>query len=118
MTIFTPLLRSFALATCGCLCLAGCSRIGFDLKNSLGSVSQIDRCEDFMLRALDADIDVADSQVNADLKDATVQIRATRDMATANGTASREVVAECRYNNGVLTGFRWLTGPFPGQGGG
>lgn len=81
-------------------------------KTDFGSVGFADRCVDFMNRAFpDAGFDVTDRRVDVEGNDATIAIAATRKSVPANGTYAREVGAECRFENGILTGFRWTTGP-------
>jgi hypothetical protein len=98
------------------LALAGCngmSQVGFDTKMTLGSVSTVDRCTDFMTRAYpNTFIDVTGSHVDTDSKSATVAIQGTRgDVPENSPTYVRNVAVECRFESGVLTGFRWTAGP-------
>lgn len=95
--------------------LAGCSgmsQLGFDAKSTFGSVSLTDRCTDFMHRAFpDSPIEVRDSHIDAAMNRATVTIDATRDTVPADSAYARDIAVECRFENGVLTGFRWTKGP-------
>ena len=97
------------------LSLAGCSRmsqLGFDAQSSFGSVSLADRCADFMHRAFpDSPIEVSDSHVATAMNGATVTVDATRTTVPAGSAYARDVAVECRFENGVLTGFRWTKGP-------
>jgi hypothetical protein len=95
--------------------LVGCDRmseVGFDTKMALGSVSLVDRCSDFMRRAYAATaIDVSGSHVDTDAENATVTVAGVRSGVPANGGYARNVAVECRFEGGILTGFRWLSGP-------
>lgn len=95
--------------------LAGCSdmsQLGFDAQSTFGSVSLTDRCADFMHRAFpDSPIEVSGSHVDAAMNLATVTVAATRSTVPADSGYARDVAVECRFENGVLTGFRWTKGP-------
>ncbi len=97
------------------LLLAGCSRmssLGFDAQSAFGSVSLADRCADFMHRAFpDSAIEVSDSRVNAQPGSTTVAIAAIRNSVPKGGLYARDIGVECRFENGILTGFRWTKGP-------
>ena len=94
---------------------AGCSRmtsLGFDAQSAFGSVSLADRCADFMHRAFpESKIEVTDSQVSAQMDATTVDIAATRNSVPVGGLYARDVGVECRFQNGILTDFRWTKGP-------
>jgi hypothetical protein len=88
------------------------SGVGFDAQSALGSVSLGDRCADFMRRAFpDTPIDVTDNQVKADSSTTTVTVTGERRNVPAEGLYAKKVGVECRFENGVLTGFRWTAGP-------
>ena len=110
-----PKFFPIAVLAAGLLALAGCSRmstLGFDTKEALGSVSLVDRCSDFMHRAFPGGtIDIADSHVATDTAHATVTVQGVRSDVPANSTYARNVAVECRFDAGVLTGFRWTAGP-------
>ena len=111
-------IRRFA-ATAGVLfALAACSRmseLGFDSKMALGSVSTVDRCSDFMRRAFpNADIDVLGSHVDTALESTLVTVQGVRESVPENSSYARTVAAECHFESGVLTGFRWIAGPIRG----
>ena len=95
--------------------LAGCSRMseaGFDAKMKLGSVSMVDRCSDFMSRAFpDGDIDVVGSHVDTGMQSALVTVQGVRKGVPDNSSYARNVAVECRFEDGILTGFRWVAGP-------
>lgn len=86
--------------------------VGYDAQSKFGSVSLGDRCVDFMRRAFpDTRIDVTSRQVNVDGNAATTLVRGERSGVPAGGPYARDVGVECRFDNGVLTGFRWTSGP-------
>lgn len=101
--------------SCSVIALTGCERlstIGFDTKSAFGSVSLADRCSDIMNRAFPgAGFDITDRRVDVEGNDATVTIAAARNDVPANGPYAHAVGAECRFENGILTGFRWTSGP-------
>jgi hypothetical protein len=98
------------------LALAGCngmSEVGFDTKMALGSVSMVDRCSDFMMRAFPrSSIDVVNSHVDTDSQNALVTVQGKRGDVPANATAyTQNVAVECHFESGILTSFRWIAGP-------
>lgn len=107
--------RRAGLALGLALGLTGCSRmsqLGFDAQSTFGSVSLTDRCADFVHRAFpDSPIEVSDSHVDAAMNRATVTVAATRTTVPADSAYARDIAAECRFENGVLIGFRWTKGP-------
>jgi hypothetical protein len=94
--------------------LAGCGGIG--LKN-IQEQSLSDRCSDTMLRAFPGgEIDVTGQHTlptEAQQSYSTIRIvvdgRRRKLPATSNLT--RDIAAECRFDDGILTGFRWTKGP-------
>lgn len=115
MPLIFSKIRCFAPLGLTAVALAGCSRmsdVSFDAKLALGSVSLVDRCSDFMHRAFpETPIDVAGSRVSNDAQNATVTIDGVREGVPASGAYARNVAVECRFEGGILTGFRWLAGP-------
>ena len=97
------------------LALAGCSRmstLSFDTKLAVGSVSLVDRCTDFMYRAYpETTIDVGGSHVASDAESSTVTVEGVRSNVPASSSYARNIAAECRFEGGILTGFRWTAGP-------
>ena len=95
--------------------LAGCERmktIGFDAQGAFGSVSLIDRCADMMRRALPASgLEISDQKVNVDMNSSTVEISGVRSGVPEGGLYARDVAAQCEFQSGILTGFRWTRGP-------
>src|SRR5690348_6758635 len=103
-------------ATAGVLfALAACSRmseIGFDTQMALGSVSTVDRCTDFMRRAFpNGDIDVVNSHIDTSMESALATVQGVRKSVPETSRYARSVAVECRFEGGVLTGFRWIAGP-------
>lgn len=97
------------------IALSGCERmaaLGFDTQSAFGSVSLGDRCADIAHRALpDSGLDITDRRVSVDGNTTMVVIVGARTAVPANGLYTREVAAECRFEDGILMGFRWTGGP-------
>jgi hypothetical protein len=95
------------LAAAGAL-LAGC---GFR------EPSLADRCGDMMLQAFpDGDIEVTAKRAAADPTAPTrtviiTQVEGMRTSLPQGALARRDIAVECRFDNGILTGFRWTAGP-------
>ncbi|HKT17121.1 MAG TPA: hypothetical protein VJR47_03700 [Stellaceae bacterium] len=88
------------------------SDLDFDAQSAFGSVSLVDRCGDFLHRAFpNSAIKIGDTHVEAEMDRATVTVAATRTGVPEGGAYLRDVAVECRFENGVLTGFRWTKGP-------
>jgi hypothetical protein len=117
MSLIFRQIRGFCLPLGALLALSGCngmSEVGFDTKMTLGSVSTVDRCSDFMMRAFPHSfIDVTGSHVETGSQDALVTVQGTRgDVPATSAVAARNVAVECRFQSGVMTSFRWTAGPF------
>ena len=102
---------SFAVAV---LCLAGLVLAGCGLR--LREASPLDRCAELMPQAFPGgDIKVTKKEVAEETAPsiATViaRVEGERQNVAAGGAPLREVAAECRFENGILTGFRWTKGP-------
>jgi len=113
--IFSQIPRFTAVAGT-VLALAGCSRmseVGFDAKMALGSVSMVDRCSDFMTRAFPhGSIDVVGSHIDTDSQNALVTVQGVRgDVPETSTGYAHNVAVECHFESGILTSFRWITGP-------
>jgi hypothetical protein len=108
---YASALSALALA----MALAACqdmSTLAFDTQLGLGSVSLVDRCTDFMRRAYPANgIDITGSHVDAAMTRTTVTVQAARTNVPTSGIYARDIAAECVFDNGILTGFRWTAGP-------
>ena len=115
MSLIFRQILGFAAGAGVLVALTACSRVNdarFDTQMKLGSVSMVDRCSDFMRRAFpNGDIHVAGSHVDTSLENALVTVQGVRDSVPANSPYARSVAVECRFEGGVLTGFRWTAGP-------
>lgn len=102
-----PLALPRLLAAAGAL-LAGC---GFR------EPSLTDRCGEMMLQAFpDGDIEVTGKRAAADPTAPTrtviiTQVEGSRTNLPQGALARRDIAVECRFDNGILTGFRWTAGP-------
>lgn len=107
--------QHLALAILLATALTGCERmktIGFDTQGALGSVSLIDRCADVMRRALPASgLKIMDQKVNVDMSTATIEVSGVRSGVEEGGIYLRDVAAQCDFQSGILTSFRWTRGP-------
>ena len=72
-----------------------------------------ERCANFMTRAYpDAAIDITKSEATAQsLTTIAAKVEGVRTDLPPHATLPRSVAVECRFENGVLTGFRWTKGP-------
>jgi hypothetical protein len=115
MSLIFRQIMSFAATAAALLAMAGCGRmstVGFDTQMALGSVSTVDRCSDFMRRAFpNGDIDLLDSHIDTGMESALVTVQGVRKGVPENSRYARSVAVECRFEGGVLTGFRWIAGP-------
>lgn len=97
------------------IAVAGCnslSRIATDARMSVGDVGLADRCADIMQRAYPGGgIDITSKTANANMSAAVATVKGTRRGVPADGKEVRDVAVECRFDNGVLTDFRWTAGP-------
>lgn len=79
-------------------------------------VSDSDRCTGFMQQAFpDSDIEVTRAVSERDpnsttLTGAIATVEGFRKTIAA-GAPGRDIAVECRFANGILTGFRWTKGP-------
>jgi len=104
-----------ALALGLAMALGGCSwmnDMAFDTQLGIGSTSLVDRCSDFMRRAYPSEgVEITGSHVTAATEGSTVAVEAERSDVPASGLYARNIAVECRFDNGILTGFRWTAGP-------
>ena len=72
-----------------------------------------DRCADIMQRAFpDADIDITKSEAAAtNLTTIVARVEGVRNAVPPHGPVARNLAVECRFDNSILTGFRWTAGP-------
>jgi len=79
-----------------------------DVKLAVGDVGHVDRCFDFMRRAVPgAELKMTNSTTNTAMTSDTVTILANRNDATPPYNVS----AQCRFDHGVIVDFHWLKGP-------
>jgi len=99
----------------GVVTLAACERmstIGFDTQSAFGSVGLADRCVDIVRRAFpNGGLDIANRRVKVEGGVSIVAIAAVRRDVAAKGPYARDIAAECRFENNILMGFRWTSGP-------
>lgn len=96
------------------LALAGCGGIGLKKvqEQSLG-----DRCADLLHQAFPGgEIEVTGqrtlpAEAQQSLAASRVEVEGTRKKLPANSRLRRDVAVECRFDEGILTGFRWTKGP-------
>lgn len=76
-------------------------------------VGAAERCADIMRRAMPgAAIDITKSGASADsLTTITARVDAVRTDLPADAPSPRELAVECRFDENVLTQFRWTAGP-------
>jgi hypothetical protein len=72
-----------------------------------------ERCARFMTEAYPgAAFDIKGSQAAAtSLTTIVAKVEAVRTDLPANAAVPHRLAVECRFDNGVLTGFRWTKGP-------
>lgn len=72
-----------------------------------------ERCADLMKSAYPgADIDITKGVAAAESLTAIVaHVEGDRTNLPPNTTLARHLAVECRFDNDVLTGFRWTAGP-------
>jgi hypothetical protein len=90
-------------------CLAGCGPAARFLPQG----GMAERCANFMTRAYpDAAIDITRSEAAAEsLTTIAAKIEGVRTDLPPHAPLPRFIAVECRFENGVLTGFRWTKGP-------
>jgi hypothetical protein len=76
-------------------------------------VGVAERCADFMQRAFpSAALEVAKSEASAtSLTTMIARVQGVRSNLPAEAAAPRDLAVECRFDENVLTGFRWTAGP-------
>ena len=88
-----------------CLVAAGCG-----IPHSVGLA---ERCADFMRSAMpNAAIDVTKSDASVTgLTTIIARVEAVRTDRPPDGPLPRDLAVECRFDENVLTEFRWTAGP-------
>ena len=77
-----------------------------------------DRCADIMQRAYPgADIDITKREAGAtSLTTIVAHVAGVRNDMPPHGPLPRDLAVECRFDNGILTEFRWTAGPLRAAG--
>ncbi len=93
------------------LALAAC-----DTMKKVREQSLTDRCADLMEQAFPGgDIEVTKTAVvpveTQSIATVVVAAEGTRKKVAPSGVPLGEVAVECRFDEGILTGFRWTKGP-------
>jgi hypothetical protein len=96
---------AFALACC----LAGCGPAARFVPQG----GMAERCANFMTKAFpSAAIDIIKSEAAAEsLTTIDAKVEAVRTDLPPHAPLPRFIAVACRFENGVLTGFRWTKGP-------
>jgi hypothetical protein len=96
------------------LCLAAFALAGCGVR--LREASPLDRCAELMQQAFPGgDIKPTKKEVaeetTASIAAVIARVEGERRNVAAGGVPLRDIAAECRFENGILTGFRWTKGP-------
>ena len=92
--------------------LAGCSTI-----KNVREQSLLDRCADLMQEAFPGgDIQITKKEQNTgaptqSIATVVVDVEGERRKLPEGSPLLREIAVECRFNDEILTGFRWTQGP-------
>jgi uncharacterized protein (DUF58 family) len=105
-------LRPSSRAAALCLALLALAGCGLRLREA----TPLDRCAELMQQAFPGgDIKPTKKEMAEETAPsiATViaRIEGERRNVAVGGVPLRDVAAECRFENGILTGFRWTKGP-------
>lgn len=94
----------------GCAALLLCSLIGCGIPHDVGLA---ERCADIMRRAFpSAAIDITRSDAAAtSLTTIIARVEGVRNDVPPDGPSPRDLAVECRFDENILTGFRWTAGP-------
>ena len=95
-------------------CLAALALAGCGLR--LREASPLDRCAELMQQAFPGgDIKPTKKELAEEttpsIATVVARVEGERRNVAAGGVPLRDVAAECRFENGILTGFRWTKGP-------
>jgi len=99
-------IRQVSAFAAGSLCLVtGCYLV------PTGGMAQ--RCADIMQRAdPSADIDITKSEAAAtSITTIVAHVEGARSDMPPHGPLPRRLAVECRFDDGILTGFHWTAGP-------
>jgi hypothetical protein len=96
---------SFLLGFTCCLAY-GCGTIPHD-------VGLAERCADIMQRAFpSATIEIGKSVASATgLTTVVAHVEGARSDVPPGGPLAHDIAVECRFDDNILTGFRWTAGP-------
>ncbi len=77
-----------------------------------------DRCADIMKAAYpDADIDITKREAAAtSITTIVARVEGQRSDLPPHGPLPRNLAVECRFDDSILTGFRWTAGPLQAVG--
>lgn len=92
---------------------AGCLSISLAACHLTAPSGMADRCADLMKSAYPgADIDITKREAAAtSLTTIVAHVEGERTNLPAPASVSRHLAVECKFDNNILTGFRWITGP-------
>ncbi len=98
------MLRAAAFLAALCSLAAGCG---------IPTIGLADRCADVMRRAYpSATIEITKSEAAATtLTTIIARVEGSRTDKPPDGPLLRDLAVECRFDENVLTGFRWTAGP-------
>ena len=76
-------------------------------------IGLVERCADIMQRAFpSASIEIGESEASAtSLTTIVAHVEGTRTDMPVGGPLTRDLAVECRFDDNILTGFRWTAGP-------
>jgi hypothetical protein len=103
-----PALRQASTVfVCAALCAVGA---GCGVPRDIGAA---ERCADLMRRAYpSAAIDIAKTEASAtSLTTIVARAEGVRTDLPQGAPLTRDLAVECRFDENVLTGFRWTAGP-------
>ena len=107
-------MRKLVVSVVGLGLLAGCSAVETKVENAklaVGSPSYVSRCVDLMHRAFPGtEFRVTGQHFSTTMTTSTVTVQAVRPDLPAS-SATRDVGAECRFDNGVIVEFHWTKNP-------
>ncbi|HEY7990537.1 MAG TPA: hypothetical protein VID77_04025 [Stellaceae bacterium] len=99
--------------------LTGCQSLNEARPDVMRNTGLGDRCADYLrfsypgaqIQVTVQHVDVANTQ-NGGLGLMVVNVEGVRpDIPATGGFLARDVAARCRFENGILTQFRWIKGP-------
>jgi hypothetical protein len=103
-----PVFRQASAALlCGVLCSVAAACV---IQRDLGAA---ERCTDFMRRAYpSAAIDIAKTDATAtSLTTIVANVEGVRTDVPPGAPSPQNLAVECRFDENILTGFRWTAGP-------